>query len=131
MPMETAMLQKWLKPGCMQKHVLSPTETGGPQGGIASPVMANLALDGLEKLLKAHYPPNTKRAQRAKVNLVRYCDDFIIPGSAYALLAHEVKPLVAQFLGERGLELSPTKTHRTSIEDGFDFLGQHLRKIGR
>src|SRR6266571_9171336 len=58
----------------------------------------------------------------------RYCDDFIITGSAYALLAHEVKPLVAQFLGERGLELSPTKTHRTSIEDGFDFLGQHLRK---
>ena len=95
---------------------------------LPSPVMANLALDGLEKLLKAHYPPNTKRAQRAKVNLVRYCDDFIITGSAYALLEHEVKPLVAQFLGERGLELSPTKTHRTSIEDGFDFLGQHLRK---
>ena len=126
--METAMLRKWLKAGFMEKHVLYPTETGVPQGGIASPVIANLALDGLEKLLKAHYPPNTKRAQRAKVNLVRYCDDFIIPGSAYALLAHEVKPLVAQFLGERGLELSPTKTHRTSIEDGFDFLGQHLRK---
>ena len=62
----------------MEKHVLSPTETGVPQGGIASPVIANLALDGLEKLLKAHYPPNTKRAQRAKVNLVRYADDFII-----------------------------------------------------
>jgi len=99
-----------------------------PQGGIASPVIANLALDGLEKLLKAHYPPNTKRAQRAKVNLVRYCDDFIITGSSYDLLEHEVKPLVTQFLGDRGLELSPTKTHLTSIEDGFDFLGQHLRK---
>jgi RNA-directed DNA polymerase len=73
-PMETAMLRKWLKAGFMEKHVLSPTETGVPQGGIASPVIANLALDGLEKLLKAHYPPNTKRAQRAKVNLVRYCD---------------------------------------------------------
>ena len=68
------MLQKWLKAGCMEKHVLYPTETGVPQGGIASPVIANLALDGLEKLLKAHYPPNTKRAQRAKVHLVRYCD---------------------------------------------------------
>ena len=122
------MLQKWLKAGFMEKHVLYPTETGVPQGGIASPVIANLALDGLEKLLKAHYPPNTKRAQRAKVNLVRYCDDFIITGSSYELLEHEVKPLVAQFLGERGLELSPTKTHLTSIEDGFDFLGQHLRK---
>jgi RNA-directed DNA polymerase len=127
-PMETAMLQKWLKAGFMEKHILYPTETGVPQGGIASPVIANLALDGLEKLLKAHYPPNTKRAQRAKVNLVRYCDDFITTGSSYELLEHEVKPLVAQFLGERGLELSPTKTHLTSIEDGFDFLGQHLRK---
>ena len=127
-PMETAMLQKWLKAGFMEKHVLSPTEAGVPQGGIASPVMANLALDGLEKLLKAHYPPNTKRAQRAKVNLVRYADDFIITGSSPELLAHEVKPLVEQFLRTRGLELSPTKTHLTSIEDGFDFLGQHLRK---
>jgi RNA-directed DNA polymerase len=54
--------------------------------------------------------------------------DFIITGSSYDLLEHEIKPLVAQFLGERGLELSPTKTHLTSIEDGFDFLGQHLRK---
>jgi len=127
-PMETAMLRKWLKAGFMEKHVLSPTETGVPQGGIASPVIANLALDGLEKRLRAHYPPNTKRAQRAKVNLVRYADDFIITGSSPELLEHEVKPLVVQFLGERGLELSPTKTHLTSIEDGFDFLGQHLRK---
>jgi RNA-directed DNA polymerase len=114
-PMETAMLRKWLKAGFMEKHVLFPTETGVPQGGIASPVMANLALDGLEKLLKAHYPPNTKRAQRAKINLVRYCDDFIITGSSYELLEHEVKPLVTQFLGERGLELSPTKTHLTRL----------------
>src|SRR5882724_8488350 len=127
-PMETAMLRKWLKAGFIEKHVLAPTEAGVPQGGIASPVIANLALDGLEKLLKAHYPPNTKRAQRAKVNLVRYADDFIITGSSYHLLEHEVKPLVVQFLGERGLELSPTKTHLTSIEDGFDFPGQHLRK---
>src|SRR5499433_1765186 len=127
-PMETAMLQKWLKAGFMEKHVLYPTETGVPQGGIASPVIANLALDGLEKLLKAHYPPNTKRAQRAKANLVRYADDFIITGSSLELLEHEIKPLVIQFLSERGLELSPTKTHLTSIEDGFDFLGQHLRK---
>jgi RNA-directed DNA polymerase len=127
-PMETAMLQKWLKAGFMEKHVLSPTETGVPQGGIASPVIANLALDGREKLLKVHDPPNTKRAQRATVHLVRYADDFIITGSAYELLAHEVKPLVEQFLRARGLELSPTKTHLTPSEDGFDFLGQHLRK---
>src|SRR5438093_2495383 len=127
-PMETAMLQKWLKAGCMEKHVLSPTETGVPQGGIASPVIANLTLDGLERLLRVHYPPNTKRAQRAKVNLVRYCDDFIITGSSQAVLEQEVKPLVEHFLHERGLELSQAKTHITHIEHGFDFLGQHIRK---
>ena len=49
MPMERAILQKWLKAGFMDKHVLSPTETGVPQGGICSPVIANLALDGLER----------------------------------------------------------------------------------
>ena len=100
--METARLRQWLKAGCMEKPVRFPTETGVPQGGIASPVIANLALDGLEKRLKAPSPPNTTRAQRAKVNLVRYADDFILTGGTHELLAHEVKPLVIQCLGERG-----------------------------
>jgi len=73
-PVETAMLRKWLKAGFMEKHVLFPTARGVPQGGIASPVIANLALDGLEKRLQTQYPPHTKRAKRAKVHLVRYCD---------------------------------------------------------
>ena len=127
-PMDKAMLHKWLKAGFIEKHLHYPTEAGVPQGGISSPVIANLALDGLERLLRGQYPPNTKRAQRAKVNLVRYCDDFIITGSSQALLEQEVKPLVEQFLRVRGLELSQTKTHITHIENGFDFLGQHVRK---
>jgi RNA-directed DNA polymerase len=127
-PMEQAILYKWLKAGFVDKQVLYPTEAGVPQGGIASPVIANLALDGLERLLREHYPPNTRRAQQAKVNLVRYADDFIITGSSYALLEQEVKPLVEQFLRQRGLELSQEKTRITHIEDGFDFLGQQVRK---
>jgi RNA-directed DNA polymerase len=127
-PMERTILQKWLKAGFMAKHVLSPTEAGVPQGGICSPVIANLALDGLEKVVKAYAALPTQRAQRAKVNLVRFADDFIITGSSYELLAQEIKPLVEQFLRERGLELSPEKTRITHIEDGFDFLGQHVRK---
>jgi RNA-directed DNA polymerase len=91
-------------------------------------VIANLALDGLERLLRGQYPPNTRRAKRAKVNVVKYADDFIITGSSYELLEQEVKPLVAQFLHDRGLELAPQKTRITHIEDGFDFLGQHVRK---
>ena len=65
-PMEKAILQKWLKAGFMEKHVLSPTEAGAPQGGIGSPVMANLALDGLERLLRARYPPNTNAPNAPK-----------------------------------------------------------------
>jgi RNA-directed DNA polymerase len=126
--MDHTMLWKWLKAGFVDKQVLYPTEAGVPQGGIASPVIANLALDGLERLLREHYPPNTRRAQQAKVNLVRYADDFIITGSSYELLEQEVKPLVEQFLRQRGLELSPEKTRMTHIEDGFDFLGQQVRK---
>jgi RNA-directed DNA polymerase len=122
-PMDRAMLQKWLKAGFVDKQVLYPTDAGVPQGGIASPVIANLALDGLERLLREQYPSTTRRGKQAKVHLVRYADDFIITGSSYELLEHEVKPLVEQFLGQRGLELSPEKTRITHIENGFDFLG--------
>ncbi len=90
--------------------------------------MAKLALDGLERLLREHYPRTTKRGQQAKVYLCRYADDFIITGRSYELLEEEVKPLVEQFLRQRGLELSPEKTRITHIEDGFDFLGQNVRK---
>jgi hypothetical protein len=54
----------------------------------------------------------------------------IITGSSQELLEGEVKPLVESFLKERGLELSPEKTHITRIEDGFDFLGQNVRDYG-
>jgi RNA-directed DNA polymerase len=127
-PMDRAMLQKWLKAGFVDKQVLYPTESGVPQGGIASPVIANLALDGLERILREHYPSNTRRGKQAKVNLVKYADDFIITGSSFELLEQAVKPLVEQFLRDRGLELSPEKTRITHIETGFDFLGQHVRR---
>ena len=128
LPMDRAMLQQWLQAGFVDKQVLSPTEAGVPQGGIASPVIATLALDGLERLVRDHSPSTTRRGKQAKVHRARYADDCIIPGSSYALLEHEVKPLVEQFLGQRGLELSPEKTRITHMENGFDFLGQHVRK---
>jgi len=62
------------------------------------------------------------------VNLVRYADDFIITGRTQTLLTDEVKPLVDAFMRERGLVLSPEKTVITPSEDGFDFLGQNVRK---
>jgi RNA-directed DNA polymerase len=93
-----------------------------------SPATANMTLDGLERLLATHFSKTSKVGQRAKVNLIRYADDFCITGSSKELLEQQVKPLVEQFLCERGLQLSPTKTVMTHIDDGFDFLGQTIRK---
>ncbi len=131
-PTDKAVLRKWLKAGFMENRTLFPTEAGTPQGGIISPTLANLTLDGLEKLLQQRFRP--KRVKRRtifpKVNLVRYADDFIITGVTKELLENEVKPLVEQFLRDRGLQLSSEKTCITPIDHGFDFLGQNLRKYG-
>ena len=123
-PMEKTILKKWLKAGFIEKHIYYPTEEGTPQGGIISPVLANMTLDGLERELKKQFPKNRK----AQVNFVRYADDFIITGKTKAVLEEEVLPRVENFLSQRGLELSKEKTHCTRIEDGFDFLGQNVRK---
>jgi RNA-directed DNA polymerase len=127
-PMDRTILHKWLKAGYIEKNVLQPTEEGTPQGGIASPVMANLTLDGLEKLIREKYPRGKRQRQKAKVNLVRYADDFIITGASREILEDEVKPLVETFLQARGLELSQEKTRITHLADGFDFLGQNIRE---
>jgi RNA-directed DNA polymerase len=91
-------------------------------------VIANLALDGLEAKLREKYPKASNASRKAKANLVRFADDFIITGSSKELLEKEIKPLVEQFMKERGLELSQEKTHITHIAIGFDFLGQNIRK---
>jgi RNA-directed DNA polymerase len=111
----------------MERHVLFSTDAGTPQGGIISPVLANLALDGLEMTLREAFP-QTKQGNSPLVHFVRFADDFIVSGRSQELLEHEVKPLIERFLRERGLSLSPEKTSLTHIEDGFDFLGQNVRK---
>jgi RNA-directed DNA polymerase len=126
-PMDKAILHQWLKAGFMDKRVLYPTTEGAPQGGIASPVLANLTLDGLERVLRDTYPKATTLSRKAKVNLIRYADDFCVTGASRDLLEREVKPLIEHFLRERGLELSPEKTVITPLADGFDFLGQTVR----
>jgi RNA-directed DNA polymerase len=126
-PMEKDILHKWLCAGFMEKRILYPTLQGTPQGGVASPTLANLVLDGLEKELHEQFPKSGSNPN-AKVNFIRYADDFVISGNSKELLENEVKPLVEQFLKARGLELSPDKTCITPIQDGFDFLGQNIRR---
>jgi RNA-directed DNA polymerase len=126
--MDQAILGKWLKAGYLEKQVLFATTEGTPQGGIISPVLANRTLDGLQRLLAERFGKTRSRRKECKVHLVRYADDFIITGTSRLLLRSEVQPLVEQFLQERGLELSHEKTRITPLEDGFDFLGQTLRR---
>lgn len=127
-PMDRVVLRRWLKAGFMDKLVFYPTDDGTPQGGIISPVLANIALDGLQRELEKRFPHKRRKDLQAKVNLIRYADDFIITGISEELLVTEVKPLVERFMSERGLELSQEKTAITHIERGFDFLGQNVRK---
>jgi len=127
-PMEKARLRQWLKAGYMERSVWHPTEAGSPQGSPISPVIANLALDGLENRLREHFPPTSRKGQKAKVHLCRYADDWCITGASKKLLEQEVKPRVEQFLLERGLRLSQENPKITHIDDGCDFLGQNPRK---
>jgi RNA-directed DNA polymerase len=127
-PMDKITLAKWLKAGYLYQQVWNETEAGTPQGGIISPAIMNLTLDGLERELLKSFPQGRRSRQSYKVNFVRYCDDFIITGSTKELLEDKVKPLVEEFLKERGLGLSPEKTRISHISDGFDFLGKNIRK---
>jgi RNA-directed DNA polymerase len=125
-PTDRVILKQWLKAGFVYQNVLFPTDAGTPQGGIISPVAANMTLDGLEAMLAEKFP--TAKRTGLKMNMVRYADDFIITGNSKEWLENEVKPAVVEFLAERGLVLSPDKTKITHIGDGFDFLGWHIRK---
>lgn len=132
-PLDKVMLTKWLKCGFVFNKQLFPTEEGTPQGGIISPTLANMTLDGLQTMLAKKYHRTTrtteegKKTYAPKVHLIRYADDFIITGRTKESL-EEIKVLVADFLRERGLTLSEEKTKITHIDEGFDFLGFNVRK---
>lgn len=124
-PMDKTILRKWLKAGYVENGITYPSKKGTPQGGIISPTLANMTLDGLEEVVRNAVP------RRNRVNFIRYADDFIITGKSKLLLEEKIKPTVIKFLAERGLTLSEEKTKFTHIKDGFTFLGQTFRKRGK
>jgi RNA-directed DNA polymerase len=124
-PMDKVVLRKWLKAGYVENGITYPTRKGTPQGGIISPTLANMTLDGLEEAVHSAVP------RRSRVNFIRYADDFIITGKSKRLLEENVRPAVEAFLAERGLILSEEKTVITYIKKGCTFLGQTFRKHGR
>ncbi len=124
-PMDKTILRKWLEAGYVENGINYPSRKGTPQGGIISPTLSNMTLDGLEEVVRSAVP------RRSRVNFIRYADDFIVTGKSKRLLEEKVKPAVEKFLAERGLSLSEEKTMFTYIKNGFTFLGQTFRKHGR
>jgi RNA-directed DNA polymerase len=124
--MDKRILRQWLKSGYLERGTFRMTEKGTPQGGIISPVIATMALNGLEAAVKT-----TVARRGACINVIRYADDFIITGATPEILMKEVKPVVKAFLGARGLYLSEEKTQLCHIEEGFDFLGFNVRKYNQ
>jgi RNA-directed DNA polymerase len=128
--MNKRVLGQWLRCGVVDKQQLQKTEAGTPQGGIISPLLANLTLDGLEAGLTRFLKDQlgTVKATKAKVHLVRYADDFVVTGDSKEVLETMVRPWVEAFLRERGLQLHEGKTRVAHIDEGFDFLGWNFRK---
>jgi RNA-directed DNA polymerase len=123
-PMPKRLLSKWLRSGFWDRGTLYPTTAGVPQGGIISPVISNMVLDGLEDVV--HGGHWHRRVHQ--INYVRWADDFIVTANSREVLEHTVLPAVNAFLAARGVRLSPHKTIITPLAQGFDFLGQTVRK---
>jgi RNA-directed DNA polymerase len=112
------LIKEWLKAGFIDSGVHSPTETGTPQGGVISPLLANIGLHGLEQFIKQNNP---------KLGIIRYADDFIVTAKDKQSL-EQVLTLIKQWISERGLEISTEKTRVVHIDDGFNFLGFNIRQ---
>ena len=131
-PMDKRILREFLSAGYSYQNKLYPTRAGTPQGGIISPILANMTLDGMERVIKERYwvsPTGLIHANynKHRVNLIRYADDFIVTANSKEA-AEDVKKIIVEFLVDRGLSLSEEKTHITHIDKGFDFLGWNFRK---
>lgn len=131
-PVNKKVLKQWLKAGYIDHKTWFPTESGTPQGGIISPTIANMVLDGLEMEINKEACPSQYRNGRwynpLKVHFVRYADDFIVTCANRDYLEGVIKPIIGKFLVQRGLVLSREKSKITHINEGFDFLGFNIRK---
>lgn len=131
-PMHKRTLEQFLKSGYVYNKRLYKNKAGTPQGGIVSPVLANLTLNGMaQRLREKYWCGSTGRVHRKfnvnRLNITLYADDFIVTANNREVL-EEVKALIKEFLKERGLELSQEKTVITNIDQGFNFLGWNFRK---
>lgn len=135
------LIKQWLKAGYIEAEVFHETQSGTPQGGTISPLLANIALDGIERLLASYkkvkvyqYTPKGRKKTRTvekpsdRYGFIRYADDFVVTAETKQDI-EEIIPTLENWLLKRGLELNPDKTNVVHIEQGFDFLGFNIRQF--
>jgi RNA-directed DNA polymerase len=135
-PLLRRRIQGWLKAGVLDGGQLFPTQEGAPQGGVLSPLLANVALHGLEEAVAAAFP-KTSRVTGAKERwtpaVIRYADDFVVLHRDLDVVRH-AREVIEDWLRGMGLELKPSKTSIShTLEEhegkvGFDFLGFTVRQ---
>ena len=109
----------------MDNYEFSRTEEGTPQGGIISPVLCNVALNGIEEMVMKKFP--LKKGISPGVHLIRYADDMVVTGKSPEILL-VIKEAMKEFLKSRGLEFNEKKTKIVNIKEGFDFLGFNITR---
>lgn len=131
-PAMRRVIKAWLKAGVLENEVFTPTEAGTPQGGPLSPLLANVALHGMEQAIQADYP--WKGRDKPKPKLVRYADDLVVLFPTLKGI-ETAKTVLEQWLAKIGLELKSSKTRMVHTliplneqPPGFDFLGFEIRQ---
>ncbi|WP_009543291.1 group II intron reverse transcriptase/maturase [Crocosphaera subtropica] len=141
-PYFKSIIKQWLKAGVMDKGIFESTDSGTPQGGVISPLLANIALDGMIRDIQKSFPNSItregKRIRGYQPKIIRYADDFVILHHELEIINHTQK-LVNKWLEKVGLELKPSKTRIChTLNDimidgkmekaGFDFLGFTIKQ---
>ena len=135
-PTMRKQIKAWLKAGVLDGRERQATDEGTPQGGVISPLLANIALHGMENRVKqyAETLPGDKNANKSALTLVRYADDFVILHESLEVVK-ESQSIIQEWLKTVGLELKPAKTRLAHTlkavgdeKPGFDFLGFNIRQ---
>ncbi len=134
-PVFARTVRRWLKAGVVEFGQYFKTRTGTPQGGIISPLLANIALDGMERLFGIesqtgrYIPPALRRKENRGISLIRYADDFVVCAPSREVILGYVTPKLREFLAARGLKLRESKTRVVHRDEGVDFLGFSIRQF--
>jgi RNA-directed DNA polymerase len=126
------IVREWLKAGYMEDDVYHDTESGAPQGGVISPLLANIAFHGMEQALGVRYWVRRNRTYASElspqsVGLVRYADDFVVFCRSQEE-AEQAQRTLESWFQDRGLTFSSEKTRIANLDEGFDFLGFNVRQ---